>query len=98
MIVETAQFRARPGVSDEQLLKASQEAQDGYLGKCRGFVSRELLKSEDGSWLDIVHFETLEAAQSAAKGFQGNQSTKALEDAIDPATARMSHYRVIKKY
>lgn len=98
MVVETARFKTKPGVSDKQLLAASKVAYDGYLSKCKGFVSRELLKTSNGTWLDIVHFESMEDAQVAAENFAGNPSAKAFEEAIDPATAKMSHYEVAKKY
>ena len=94
MVVETAQFNTKSGVSDTELLAASQQAHDGYLSKCKGFVSRELLKAEDGTWVDLVHFETREDAQAAAKHFPGHPATRAFEDAIDPATATMSHFEV----
>lgn len=98
MVVETSQFKTKTGVSDAQLLAASQEAHDGFLSKCKGFVSRELLKADDGTWLDIVHFETMEDAQAAMQSFLGQPSTKAFEEAIDPATAQMRHFEVAKKY
>lgn len=98
MVVETSQFKTKPGVSDTQFLAASQEAHDGFLSKCKGFVSRELLKSDDGTWFDIVHFETMEDAQAAMQDFLGQSSTNAFEEAIDPATAQMRHFEVAKKY
>lgn len=64
----------------------------------QGFVSRELLKMDDGTWLDIVHFENMEDAEAAAEGFLVYPSAKAFEEAIDTETAQMSHYRVAKKY
>lgn len=192
MVVETAQFKTRPGVNEAEFLKASQETYDKYLSKCKGFVSRELLKGEDlpaprpdtfyvyvilcedgsmyigqtqdilkrwrkheagtaaehtqrckplqivhyeefstredavkrekelktgfgrkwlkrewkagrtrqagGTWFDLVHFGTLEDAQAAAAGFERNPDTAAFEDCIDPATAKMVHFKVVKKY
>ena len=98
MIVETAQFAVKAGVTDAQLLAASREAHDGYLSRCRGFVGRELLKSDDGTWLDIVRFETMADAQAAFAGFVGNPSTQAFEGVIDPATAQMRHFEVAAAY
>lgn len=98
MVVETAQFKTKPGVSDREFLAASKVTHDKYLSKCKGFVSRELLKTEDGTWLDVVHFETMKDAEASAKGFLGNPETKAFEDAIDPASASMNHFTVIEGY
>ncbi|MBI4044965.1 MAG: hypothetical protein HY392_04620 [Candidatus Diapherotrites archaeon] len=98
MIVEIAQFKTKPGVSDAGLLTASKKAQDGYLSRCKGFVSRELLKSGDGTWLDIVHFETAKDAENAAENFAKDPNAKEFENAIDASTAKMMHFKVAKKY
>jgi len=47
LVVEIAQFKSKSGIADSDLLDASQEAQDGFLVQQKGFVSRELLKSND---------------------------------------------------
>jgi hypothetical protein len=72
-------------------------SQPGYV-LCKGCVSRELLKADDGTWFDIVHFETMADAQSAMQNFLGHPSTKAFEEAIDPSTAQMRHFEVARKY
>ena len=98
MVTETSQFKTKQGISEDAFLNASQKAQDEFLSKCEGFISRELLKSEDGTWMDIVHFKTMEDAQEAMQKFVGHPSTKAFEEAIDPATAQMRHFEVAMKY
>src|SRR3989338_92445 len=98
MIVETAKFKLKKGVTDSQFLAASQKAFDGFLSKSKGFVSRELVKSEDGTWMDIVHFETEKDAQEVFDNFSKNPSAKDFEAAIDPATASMGRFEVVKKY
>lgn len=98
MIVETAWFRTKAGVSEEEFVAASNQAHDGYLAKCKGFVSRELLKGADGQWVDVVHFETAADADAAAQAFPKSPSAKAFEAAIDPATAKMMRFEIMKKY
>lgn len=97
-IVEIAQFKIKPGITDEEMLKASQEAHDGFLKKHKGFISRELLKSEEGIWIDIVHWESIEDAEAAMKNFLGHPSTKKFEQIIDTSTVKMMHLRQLKKY
>ncbi|HMS31998.1 MAG TPA: hypothetical protein PKA29_01845 [Candidatus Saccharibacteria bacterium] len=98
MIIETSQFKTKGGVSDEQLLTASQQAQDNYLAQCKGYESRTLAKHTDGTWLDIVVFASTDDAQAALQGFNGNPHTKAFEECIDPQTARMNHWEIAKQY
>jgi len=98
MVLETSRFKTRAGISDEQLVAASQEAHDGFLSTCKGLVSRELLKGDDGSWLDIVEFDSIDDARAAMAAFRGHPSTRAFEAAIDPETARMEHFEPVRRY
>ena len=98
MIVETAWFKTKPGVSDEAFLAASKKAHEGYLSRCKGFVRRELLKGDDGQWVDVVHFETDSDADAAARDFPKAPSAREFEGAIDTSTARMLRFRVAGKY
>jgi len=98
MFVEVAQFKANPGVSDEKVLVASQKVHDNYLSMCKGFVSRELLKSEDGTWMDVVHFETFSDAKAATDNFPNNPSAKEFDSLLDVKTAKMMRFKSLKKY
>lgn len=98
MVVELAQFKAKQGVSDDEVLAASQEAHDGFLAEQKGYVNRELLKSDEGEWVDIVHWETMEDAQAAMQNFTGNPSTKKFVEVIDNSSIKMMHLEVTKKY
>lgn len=98
MVIEMAQFKMKVGVSEDEVLAASQEAQDGFLAKQKGYVSRELLKSSEGEWVDIVHWETMEDAQTAMNSFMGHPSTKKFGEVIDPSSIKMMHLEVVKKY
>lgn len=95
-VVEIAQFKAKPGVSDEELLAASQSVHDNYLSKCKGYVSRELLKAEDGTWLDMVRFETLEDARNATDNFEKNPHAKSFDGVL--LSEKMMRFRSAKKY
>lgn len=97
-VVETAWFKLKPQVSEKDFLAASKKAHDGYLSKCKGFISRELLKAEDGAWLDVVHFRTMEDADAAAKNFPLSPSAREFEQAIDASSARMNRFKVAEKY
>ena len=98
MTIEIAQFKIKAGVSDAEVLTASQEAHDGFLTTCNGFLDRELLKSSDEEWIDIVRWETMEDAQKAMQNFMGHPSTKKIGEVIDPSSIKMMHCEVVKKY
>ena len=63
--IEWAPFKLANGVDEATLLRASDALQEGFLAKPPGFVRRDLLKGEDGQWVDLVHWETSDAAAQA---------------------------------
>ena len=98
MVTELAQFKTKSGTSDAEVLAASQEAHDGFLAKQKGYVSRELLKSSEGEWVDIIHWETMEDAQAAMNSFMGHPSTKKFGQVVDPSSIKMMHLELVKQY
>ena len=64
-VVEWAPFKLKEGVSDAELKQVSEQLQERFLTKQNGFVRRELLKKADGSWVDVVYWETKEDAEAA---------------------------------
>ena len=57
-------FHLKDGVSTEDFLAASDEIQETYLSKCKGFISRQLMII-DGVWTDWVIWETMADAHHA---------------------------------
>lgn len=98
MIIEVVQFKAKSGVSDDEVLAASQEGHNSFLAKQKGYVSRELAKSSEGEWVDIVHWETMEDAEADEKAFMEHPSTKKFVEMIDLSSMKMVRWEVIKKY
>lgn len=66
-VIEWAPFRLRQDVDETQLLAASTELQEHFLGKQKGLVRRELLRREGREWVDLVVWENLKSAQEAGK-------------------------------
>lgn len=98
MIVEISQFRLVPGSDERAFVEAAEETQSAFLGQQEGFVSRDLLPSEDGSWMDVVRFVDTEAAQAAFQAFAGHPNVKAFESMLDPSALSMFHWSVAKSW
>jgi len=97
-VVHVAEMRARAGVRDEELIAASQEAQDGFFVVQSGYAGRELLKSAEGVWLDIMYWESEAHAAAARQLFRGHPSTRLFGSLLEPATFKMIEYRLIRRY
>lgn len=65
--LEFAPFAVKPGVTESQLLEASNSLQHDFLEKRDGFVSRHLLKETEGNYVDMIWWTSSEAAERAMK-------------------------------
>src|SRR5262245_39561235 len=97
-VIQIAEMRARSGVGDDELIAASLEAQQGFFAVQRGFAGRELLKSADGVWLDIMCWENAEDADAARQLFRGRASTRRFGSLLDPTTFKMIDYHSVRRY
>ena len=97
MVIEIALFRTKAGVSDERVLEVSDALQrevvafDGYLG-------RQLCKSEDGQWADVVRWASEEAALEVAKAFETMACAQAFMEMEEPGSSRILLLRPVKEF
>lgn len=67
MVVLLAPIRLKEGVDEGSLLEASDAFQARFVEKQAGVIRRLLLKATDGTYADLVFFESREDAARVAK-------------------------------
>jgi heme-degrading monooxygenase HmoA len=95
--IEFAEFRIAQGVDEKEFLKIS----DGImpdLRRQRGFLSRQLVKNDDGTWADIVRWKTLADALDLAESFAKIESCHNYLGMIDPSSVKIRHFEQIRSY
>jgi hypothetical protein len=102
-VVEWAPFRLVDGVSERELLAASETLQREFLALQHGFVRRELLRGANGQWVDLVHWES-EAAANAVFAAAGQSMVcheyfklMVMSEGTDPA-AGVLHLTRVRAY
>ncbi len=90
--VELVTFRLVEADRD-RFLAASAVVGD-WLGRQPGFVSRHLAEREDGSFLDIVLWQTIEDALGASARAEAELGDSDFMRLIDPASMVMQHAEV----
>jgi hypothetical protein len=83
-------FKLNPGVDEAAFLQAA-EAIMPNIRTLPGFMDRQLLKGEQGQWLDIVHWQSREDALKAAEIFPTLECTHSFITLIDAASMTMLH-------
>ena len=95
--VEVVMFRAKSGAGDAQILEVADALQRDLEG-FDGYISRRLLKSEDGQWIDIVDWTSLDEAQQASEAIMQRPSAERFMAAVDPESITMFHLAPLRVY
>lgn len=89
--IELVQFRLQSGVDEEAFLAAVNDMQ-AVITRLPGFLSRELLRGDDGLWVDLVHWQSKVDALAAAEAFGTMPELAAFASMIDETHMTMLHF------
>ena len=89
--VKIAQIRLRPDVTEEAFLAAFQRFVDSFVRQQTGFLKCELLKKDEGQFVDLIHWTTRSDADRAFERSSENDACLALfglieADETDPSS------------
>ncbi len=90
LTVELVQFRLKPGVDEPAFLDAIAGTQ-AAIEQLPGFLRRELLKGDDGVWVDLVHWRSKAEALAAAEAFATMPEVAPFVAMLDEAQMTMLH-------
>lgn len=82
LIVEIHVAKLKADVSESAFLQAAQAIMPDVVAM-NGFVSRQLLKSADGQWVEMIYWRSKADAERAAKAFEALPSGQAMIDMVD---------------
>jgi heme-degrading monooxygenase HmoA len=88
LIVEIHIARLKAGVSETDFLKAAEAIMPDVIAM-DGFVSRQLLKSADGQWVEMITWRSMADAGRAAKAFEKLPSGQTMIDMVDLTSLTM---------
>ena len=91
--LEMVRFRLQPGITDEAFLSLN-AATAAFLNSQEGFGRRLLSKGPEGTWADLVEWESLTLAQKASERIMTEPSLAPFMNAIDPESILMDHLEI----
>jgi hypothetical protein len=97
MIVGITTYKTAENVTHEEILLASKAFNKDYCSKCKGLVSRQFLKTEDG-YMDIFVWESKEDVQKVQKTFMQDENAMKFARLTDPNSLTMKNYEVLENY
>ncbi|MEQ1900294.1 MAG: hypothetical protein ABL866_06130 [Devosia sp.] len=102
MILEFAPFGLKSGVTEKQLLEASEHLQTQFLERRDGYVSRQLVREKDGRYADLIWWTSAGAVEAAMKAVYESPACATYfalmqMDEADPS-AGMKHFTAVAQY
>lgn len=92
--IEHVTFRLVPG-TDRAAFLAAARATETTLRRQPGFQSRMLTESPDGTWSDIVTWDSHPQAMAAAQAVMGDPDFAPFAAMIDGPTVQMGHSALV---
>jgi len=90
--MEFGMFRLKEGVSESDMLKAAEIADQEFLSKEDGFLGHAILKGKDGLYADLAFARTKEKAEEICGKWMSNEFTLKYLEFIDPESVNMSFW------
>lgn len=88
--VELVLFKLKEGVSEAQGLEAMTSLND-FVSKQAGFISRKLSKASNDSWVDLVFWESMQAARQASELVMQSDDCLEAFKVLDEKNMQMIH-------
>jgi quinol monooxygenase YgiN len=86
---EIVLYRLKPDTNRDRFLAISAQA-TAWLQQQPGYLGRELL-ADDGQWVDLVQWASMDDALAAANAFMDVPEAAAFMALVDPDSVRMLH-------
>ena len=93
--VEYAKFTLKEGVTETQVLAASQKFEEGFLVKQSGYIKRDLLRLEGREWADIVYWASREDAEKVLKVCEKSAICMDYFSIMEPFDPKIPNFGVI---
>ena len=90
-------YRLKPDVDRNRFLEISTQATE-WLRTRPGYLGRELLEDDNGQWVDLVRWATMDEALAAASAFMEVPEAAAFMDVVEPESITMLHPRSVVIY
>jgi hypothetical protein len=95
-VVEIVTFKLANGVTEDAFIKAG-EAAVSFMKTRKGFVSRRLSRSADGTYTDHVTWATIEDAKQSMDASMKEPTLGPFIQSIDPASMKIEHQTLVSQ-
>ena len=94
-IIEIVTFKLKPGITAQDFGSLDKEVELQHVARQPGFVSRESAASDDGEWLVIVRWRSVQDAEASMASFSAAPATQEFMSKIQAGSMNMKRYAII---
>lgn len=91
-VIEIATFKLKQGVTADEFRPLDKAVESQLVAKQPGFISRESAAGDNGEWLVVVHWRSVEDAEASMASFSGAPAAEQFMSKIDANTMSMKRY------
>ena len=95
-IIEIVKFNINDGVNYDQFAPLDRALEVQHVSKQPGFVARHAAKGEDGEWLVVVYWASLDAADASMASFMDAPAAAEFVAHLDGDTMSMTRFERVK--
>ena len=92
MLIENATFKLVDGISTEEFLAIDARFQEDFAYQQKGFLRRTTARSDDGTWLVMNLWDSLESAEAPKNVDDCREVVEELHRCIDFSTHKVERY------
>ena len=92
LIIEIATFNLKNGVSPAEFLPLDKAVAEQHVSQQPGFISRQSAAGDNGEWLVIVHWDSVENAEASMASFGNAPAAAEFMANMDASTMSMTRY------
>ncbi|MEL7146204.1 MAG: hypothetical protein AAFO69_07535, partial [Bacteroidota bacterium] len=92
-ILEVTTFNIKTTTNASTFHKLDGEVEARFTSKQPGFMKRQSAVNEQGEYVVLVYWNTIEQAEASMNKFMSDESVASYASMIDGATMNMSRYR-----
>ena len=91
-VIEIVTFQLKEGVTAEQFQPLDKAVELKHVAKQPGFISRESAAGENGEWLVVVYWRSIEDAEASMASFSSATAAAEFVSKIELSTMSMKRY------
>lgn len=95
--LEIVIYKTKSGINDADFIKTTSEMEEHFAKKQKGFIKRTFAKSENGDWVDVIYWETMDDAMKASEAAMKSSVCAPMFGVLDEASVKMHHFEILSQ-